>query len=244
MTTSFWAVVPAAGTGSRMQGELPKQYLPLLGITMLQRTLERLLDVPGLQGVVVVLAKDDSNWHELAVSRDERVRTALGGDSRAASVAAGIQIVRASVGDDCWVLVHDAARPLVSLSDIQRLTDAVVNSGATGGLLATRVQDTLKRADEYCTVQATVSRENLWRAQTPQLFRAGELGDALTRALSATSSDEKAADVEHMPITDEASAMEQAGHDPLLVEALDPNPKITRPVDVLLIEAYLQRGVA
>jgi 2-C-methyl-D-erythritol 4-phosphate cytidylyltransferase len=227
-----------------MQGELPKQYLPLLGITMLQRTLERLLDVPGLQGVVVVLAKDDSNWHELAVSRDERVRTALGGDSRAASVAAGIQIVRASVGDDCWVLVHDAARPLVSLSDIQRLTDAVVNSGATGGLLATRVQDTLKRADEYCTVQATVSRENLWRAQTPQLFRAGELGDALTRALSATSSDEKATDVEHMPITDEASAMEQAGHDPLLVEALDPNPKITRPVDVLLIEAYLQRGVA
>ncbi|MEE9319947.1 MAG: 2-C-methyl-D-erythritol 4-phosphate cytidylyltransferase [Granulosicoccus sp.] len=243
MTTHIWAVVPAAGMGSRMQGELPKQYLPLLGITMLQRTLEKLLDVPGLQGVVVVLAKDDPNWQALAVSRDERIRTALGGDSRAASVAAGIQMVKASVGDDCWVLVHDAARPLVSLADIQRLTDAVINSGAIGGLLATRVQDTLKRSDEYCTVQATVPRENLWRAQTPQLFRAGELGDALARALSGSSRDEGEGSGEHLLITDEASAMEQAGYDPLLVEALDPNPKITRPVDVQLIEAYLQRGV-
>jgi 2-C-methyl-D-erythritol 4-phosphate cytidylyltransferase len=126
---------------------------------------------------------------------------------------------------DSWVLVHDAARPLVALSDIQRLTSTIYNTGAVGGLLATPVQDTLKKADDYCCVEQTVNRQQLWQAQTPQLFRAGPLLSALESAGEA--------------VTDEASAMEHAGHDPQLVEALQPNFKITRPVDMRLAELLL-----
>lgn len=237
----YWAVVPAAGSGQRMNGgrvsgerldnSQAKQYLHLHGITMLQRTLERLLDVPDLLGIVVVLAEGDDQWPELSVGRDERVHTTLGGLCRADSVAAGLAEVRRQAGDEVWVLVHDAARPLVSLKDIQRLIDAVTNSGASGGLLAAPVQDTVKRANEHCLVEATVPRIGLWLAQTPQLFKAGELSDAIAAAPSPDA------------ITDEASAMELQGHEPLLVEALDFNPKITRPMDLHLVEAFLQGGV-
>ena len=229
----YWAVVPAAGSGQRMSSYAAqaKQYLNLHGITMLQRTLERLLDVPDLLGIVVVLAEGDELWPTLSVSRDERIHTTIGGACRADSVAAGLVEVRARAGDDAWVLVHDAARPVVSLKDIQRLLDAVINSGAVGGLLAAPVQDTVKQADEHCLVETTVPRTGLWLAQTPQLFKAGELAEALSAAPSRDA------------ITDESSAMELQGHDPLLVEALDFNPKITRPMDLSLVEAFLQSGV-
>lgn len=228
--------MPAAGYGERMGGVTPKQYLNLAGESMLQRTLSRLLGVPDLQGIVVALAPDDKHWPLVPASKDPLVHAAPGGRTRADSVVSGLQYVLSKAPGTTWVMVHDAARPLVSLSDIQRLYSAVYNSGAVGGILATAVQDTLKKADEYHCIEQTISRQNLWQAQTPQLFRAGELLGALTQAKSAP--EERMTN--QMPITDEASAMERLGHEPLLVEALEPNFKITRPRDLLVAAAIIE----
>jgi len=147
------------------------------------------------------------------------------------------------MGGETWVLVHDAARPLIHLSDIQRLTDAVYNSGAIGGILGTPVQDTLKQADEYYCVEKTIDRQTLWQAQTPQLFQAGSLFDAMSAAMDNEASDDSA-EFAKTRITDEASAMELAGEQPLLVEALQPNFKITRPVDLFIADAILRSEVS
>ena len=230
LDTPVWAVVPAAGTGQRLGGELAKQYRQLDGISMLKRTLNGMLNVPGVVGVVAVLSADDKHWHHSGAIDDARLHTTTGGTSRAESVLAGLELVLQHAHAQTWVMVHDAARPLVAGSDIQRLVNAVYNTGSIGGLLANPVQDTLKRADEYAAVISTVERLHLWQAQTPQLFRAGEIHGALSHALSSDTAS----------ITDEASAMELAGHQPLLVEALQPNFKITRPVDWQLATALLQ----
>jgi len=229
----LWAVVPAAGSGTRMARghappERPKQYLSLGGRTLIERALETLLAVPGLAGVVVALAADDDRWEALDVAADPRVHRASGATTRAGSVAAALERLAELAPGGTRVLVHDAARPLVSRADIVRLVDCIDNGGATGGLLAVPVHDTLKRAGEDCRIEATVPRERLWRAQTPQLFRLGELRDALASAAR-----------DGLEITDEASAMELAGHEPQLVEALDPNPKITRASDLGIAEALL-----
>lgn len=230
LDTPVWIVVPAAGSGQRLGGARAKQYQLLDGITMLERTINQMLVIPGVEAVVVVLAEDDKHWQQLHCATDPRVRSVTGGDTRAGSVLAGIDEVLQHAKADTWVMVHDAARPLVASSDIQRLVNAVYNSGAIGGLLATPVHDTLKRADNYAGVVQTVERADLWQAQTPQLFRVGTLHDALERAMNQ----------DDCIVTDEASAMEQAGHQPLLVEALQPNFKITRPVDLHLASALLR----
>jgi len=236
-------VVPAAGVGERMGGETPKQYLPLGSASVLQQTLQQLLKVPDVEGVVVVLSAEDTHWSSVAASEDARIHTTVGGSARADSVLAGLQYVLDKSGVDTWVLVHDAARPLIHLSDIQRLTDAVYNSGAIGGILGTPVQDTLKQADEYYCVEKTIDRQTLWQAQTPQLFQAGSLFDAMSAAMDNEASDDSA-EFAKTRITDEASAMELAGEQPLLVEALQPNFKITRPVDLFIADAILRSEVS
>ena len=230
LDTPVWVVIPAAGCGQRLGSGLAKQYRLLDGASMLERTLNGMLSIPGVAGVVVVLGSDDTHWQALGLSDDARVHTTTGGNTRAESVLAGINFVLQQAEGHTWVMVHDAARPLVAHSDIQRLVNAVYNTGSIGGLLATPVHDTLKKADEYAGVIATVERRGLWQAQTPQLFRAAELQDALSRGLTTDAES----------ITDEASAMELAGHQPLLVEALQPNFKITRPVDWQLATVLLQ----
>ncbi len=232
MKEPLWIVVPAAGRGERMGSDVPKQYVMLGDQCMLQHTLSRLLPVPDIDGIVVTLSEDDQHWSMVASGADERVHATPGGKTRADSVVAGLQYVLGQAPESTWVLVHDAARPLVSLSDIKRLTDTVYNSGAVGGILATPVQDTLKRADSYCCIEQTVSRKQLWQAQTPQMFRAGELLEALQSAASAESSGHG--------ITDESSAMESLGHEPQLVEALQPNLKVTRPADLLIASLLLK----
>ena len=229
LDTPLWFVVPAAGSGQRMGGELAKQYQVLDGVTMLERTIRKLLSVPCVAGVVCVIAKDDPHWEALKLEENSRVHVTVGGDSRAESVLAGIECVLAHAPSDTWTMVHDAARPLVALDDIRRLVNAVYNSGAIGGLLATPVHDTLKKSDDYATVVQTLERRDLWQAQTPQLFRSGQLHYALNAAMKTNPE----------AITDEASAMEFDGHQPLLVEALQPNFKITRPVDWQLASALL-----
>lgn len=245
MNEQRWIVVPAAGIGERMGGQTPKQYMALGRSSVLQKTLSQLLQVPNVEGIVVVLSADDSMWPGVNAGNDPRVHTTIGGRSRAESVFAGLTFVLDQCKPDTWVFVHDAARPLIQLSDVQRLSDAVYNSGAIGGILATPVQDTLKLASEYYGIERTVNRDELWQAQTPQLFRVGELANALNKAIEEDKSTAEASgqqvsnDNQPAPLTDEASAMERQGHEPLLVEALQPNFKITRPVDLIIANALL-----
>lgn len=225
----IWGVIPAAGYGLRMMSEVPKQYLALQGESMLQRSIRTLVNNPTVDGVVVVLASDDSGFNELPKDIQSQVVTATGGDTRSDSVAAGVKALIEHAGTDSWALVHDAARPLLSSRDLVNLITLVTQSDAGGGLLATPVSDTLKRANyENDRVSATVSRADLWQAQTPQMFKAGELLSAIDKAQQ-----------EDVAVTDEASAMEHAGMNPLMVAAMDPNFKVTRTADLQLAAAWL-----
>jgi 2-C-methyl-D-erythritol 4-phosphate cytidylyltransferase len=222
-----WVVVPAAGTGSRFGGDLPKQYQSLAGEAMIVRTLRRLLAHPGIEAAMLALAADDTHWVKLAPRFDKPVKTCIGGAKRADSVLAALRELPDSVSDTEPVLVHDAARPCVHVSDLDRVIRAA-QSDAVGALLALPLRDTLKRADANARVAATEPRGGLWRAQTPQVFRRGGLTDALERALAAG-----------IEITDEAMAMERIGLQPLLVEGSEDNIKITVAADLALAERIL-----
>jgi 2-C-methyl-D-erythritol 4-phosphate cytidylyltransferase len=225
MTERYHAVVPAAGGGTRLGAAMPKQYLDLGGDCMLHRTLDALLAEPRIDGIVVVVAPDDLR-RPPAGRFCARVRFApVGGATRADSVAAGLEVLQA--GDDDWVLVHDAARPGLPAGVLARLIDAV-GDDPVGGLLALPVADTLKRCGEDGRVVATVDRDRLWAAQTPQMFRAGLLRRALVCPREG--------------ITDEASAVELLGLCPLLVRGDPANLKVTLAEDMRLAEAVQAAG--
>lgn len=218
---SFWVVIPAAGVGSRMRADRPKQYLPLNGRCLIEHTLDCFLDQPGLSGLVVCLSPDDEWWPELACACDPRITRADGGRERADSVLNGLQALTAlGAGEQDWVLVHDAARPNLAQSDLQTLL-ATLQHDPVGGLLAVPVRDTLKQAGPDGRVSSTPDRSLFWQAYTPQMFRLGALRTALSDALAAG-----------VAITDEASAMEWAGQAPRLVEGRADNIKVTRPEDL------------
>ncbi|HSN01260.1 MAG TPA: 2-C-methyl-D-erythritol 4-phosphate cytidylyltransferase [Rudaea sp.] len=227
-TDALWCVVPAAGRGARVGGDIPKQYLPIAGKPMLLHTLERLAAHPRIAGLMVVLEAGDARWPKWLTFDDKPVSTTIGGAARADSVLAGLRALRGKVEDSQFVLVHDAARPCVRASDISRLVGLGHDAG--GALLAAPVRDTLKRADAQGRVTATEPRESRWRAQTPQMFRYGELMQALEAAHAAG-----------VAITDEAMAMERAGYKPLLVEGSEDNIKVTTSADFALAEFLLAR---
>jgi 2-C-methyl-D-erythritol 4-phosphate cytidylyltransferase len=223
----FWAVIPAAGIGSRMRADRPKQYLQLGGRTLLEHTLQCFLDHPRLRRLVVCLAPGDSYWETLPCAADPRIVRAAGGDERADSVLRGLRCLQglgAAAAD--WVLVHDAARPNLARQDLDGLLRAL-RTDPVGGLLAVPARDTLKRVGEDGRVAETIDRARVWQAYTPQMFRLGALQQALLDACSAGAA-----------VTDEASAMEWAGHAPRLVEGRADNLKVTRPEDLL----WLQRA--
>lgn len=228
--TGLWCVVPAAGRGRRFGGDVPKQYLELAGKPLLLQTLERLAAHPRIAGLMLVIAADDASWaHGLIEVLGKPLLRTVGGAERADSVLAGLRALPASVATGDAVLVHDAARPCVRAADISRLIDEAVPAG--GGLLAAPLRDTLKRADAQGRVAATEPRESRWRALTPQLFPRGALEAALADATAAG-----------VAITDEAMAMERAGHAPLLVEGSEDNIKVTTPADLALAE-FVLRGL-
>lgn len=227
-TDALWCVVPAAGRGARVGMDIPKQYLAVAGKPMLLHTLERLAAHPRVAGLMVALAADDANWPKLHELGGKPVLTTIGGSERADSVLAGLRALRGEMEDSGFVLVHDAARPCVRADDISRLVEQGMPAG--GALLAAPVRDTLKRADAHRRVAATEPREARWRALTPQLFRYGELVAALESARAAGEG-----------VTDEAMAMERAGHKPLLVEGSENNIKVTTPADIALAEFLLAR---
>jgi len=218
-----------------MASELPKQYLPLAGRPVLAHTLERLAALP-LAGMVVVLKPEDVWFEPLVLGGGLSLPMPLlrtpGGAERAASVWCGLAALAAQAQPHDWVLVHDAARPLIRERELRRLVQAL-DGHPLGGLLAIPVRDTLKRADAHDAVVGTVERARAWQAQTPQMFRYGPLCEGLRLALEQGAA-----------ITDESSALErfdhQDGHRPLLVEGRWDNLKITHPDDLAIAEALLR----
>lgn len=227
--SGHWCVVPAAGRGRRFGGDVPKQYLRIGEKPLLLHTLERLAAHPRIAGLMLVVAAGDASWAQgLVEVLGKPLLRATGGAERADSVLAGLRALPASIAEDDAVLVHDAARPCVRATDITRLLDEAVPAG--GGLLAAPLRDTLKRAGGDGRVAATEAREARWRALTPQVFPRGALEAALAAAAAAG-----------IAITDEAMAMECAGHAPLLVEGSEDNIKVTTPADLALAEFLLAR---
>lgn len=230
-TYKYWAVVPAAGVGKRMGVAIPKQYLQLHGRTVIEHTLSRLCRHPRIDAVIVSLGAEDEHWPELPLLRQEqqKIITTTGGAERCHSVYNGLLKLGDRARDDDWVLVHDAARPCLHHADIDRLISALADH-PVGGLLGVPVADTMKRTNSAGEVVDTVSRDNLWRAMTPQMFRYGLLKQALADAVNSG-----------VLVTDEAAAIERAGHTPRMVECRADNIKITRPEDLTLAEMYLAR---
>lgn len=225
----FWALIPAAGIGSRMRADRPKQYLQLAGKSILEHTLACFLDHPQLLAVVVSLAVDDPYWPGLECAQDPRIHRADGGAERSDSVLGGLlRLSELGAQAHDWVLVHDAARPNLARSDLDLLLAELAHD-PVGGLLAVPARDTLKRAGADGRVQNTVDRSTIWQAFTPQMFRLGELQRALADALLAG-----------VAITDEASAMEWAGQSPRLIEGRSDNLKVTRPEDLLSLNRLWQ----
>ena len=222
-----FAIVPAAGSGSRFGAGKPKQYLSLLGRPLIFHTLAALVGCPDIDRVWVVLAPDDPwwpqhDWSELG-AKLETVR--CGGNTRAESVRNGLQAAAMVAVEDDWVLVHDAARPCLSASMLATLFEELADD-PVGGILAVPVADTLKRADAHQRVAATEPRDGLWQAQTPQMFRYGRLREALEICQS---------------VTDEAGAIEALGLQPKLVRCDTTNLKVTFPADMTLA-AMILRG--
>ena len=207
------------------QPGVAKQYLPLAEKTVLEWALSPILSRADCAGVVVALAADDQEWARLAVAKDPRVRAVIGGTERAQSVQAALKALQAESSD--WVLVHDAARPCLGVNELDALIQDL-REDAVGGLLATPMVDTLKRADGDGRVAATVSRDSLWRALTPQMFRY----EILCRALEAAGKDGRI-------VTDEAQAIELLGMRPRLVAGSIDNIKVTLPDDLRRAERIL-----
>ncbi len=226
---SLWAVVPAAGRGSRFGGPVPKQYLAAAGRPLMAYALEALAAHPAVAGIMVALSADDPDWPGWSEVGGKPLLTCVGGDSRAASVLAALLALPESVRADDFVLVHDAARPNLAPADLDRLLETG-RADPVGAILAAPVRDTLKRAGDDGGIDATEPRERLWRALTPQLFRRHQL----VRGLQAASE----AGVE---VTDEAMAMERLGLRPLLVEGAEDNFKVTTPADLARFEFELSR---
>jgi len=238
----YWVVIPAAGSGSRMQADRPKQYLTLGELTILEHTLMRLGQHPAIADIVLAIAADDERWNvsartELSSRIGVSVDTVIGGAERHISVLNALealysgQLFSHSVKADSndWVLIHDAARPCITLADITHLINSVADD-PVGGLLGIPVADTMKRVNAEGLVEETVCRDGLWRALTPQMFRLGMLRQALLDA---------AAQGRH--VTDDASAIELAGYRPRMVSGNEQNIKVTRPQDLDLAAAYLRQ---
>jgi 2-C-methyl-D-erythritol 4-phosphate cytidylyltransferase/2-C-methyl-D-erythritol 2,4-cyclodiphosphate synthase len=223
MTGRVWAVVPAAGRGERFansaQSTLPKQYTPLFGSSILEWTLRALLGDARVHAVVVVVAPDDPHWPGIAARLNSpRLMSTIGGRQRQDSVMNGLGFLQAHAADDDWVLVHDAARPCLSLKDLGALLDALSRDCA-GAVLAAPIVDTMKRDDQGQV--ATIDRQGLWRALTPQAFRLAPLRQGLIDAAAKGEI-----------VTDEAQAMERQGVNAKLVTGSPFNIKVTRVEDL------------
>lgn len=229
--TQCWAVIPATGVGSRMGADRPKQYLTLANKTVLEHTLDNLSSYHAVDGIMLILNKADEFWPQLKYHPTKPLLTCFGGEQRHHSVFNGLSSLINHVSADCVVMIHDAVRPFVMHRDLDQLLLAA-QSCEDGALLATPVADTLKMANKDLTVLNTQSRDNLWRALTPQSFDLMKIYQALNSVI-----------LKQQLVTDDASAMELCGYHPKLVRGDDRNIKITHPEDLRLAEVFLSTQI-
>lgn len=228
-----WVLIPAAGIGKRMQSDIPKQYLRIHNKTILEHTIDCFISHPDVAGIVLALASDDPYWKSIKIPTTNStvpVYTVEGGSERSDSVMQALEYLSVveKLDADSWVMVHDAARPCLSKGDIQNLLDSRENQ-IDGAILATPVRDTMKRSNKgEVTISHTESRDGLWHALTPQMFRSGRLREALQKCHDTG-----------VEVTDDASAMEEMGFSVTLVEGDSSNIKITRPADIQLATLLL-----
>ncbi|HDL5698779.1 TPA: 2-C-methyl-D-erythritol 4-phosphate cytidylyltransferase [Mannheimia haemolytica] len=225
MKRKIIAVIPASGVGSRMQAEKPKQYLQLKGKTILEHTVSIFLEHPHVEKVIVAVARKDPFYSTLELLKSPKIQLVFGGETRADSVLNALQEINT---ENAWALVHDAARPCLKRSDLDKLLQI---NDPQGGILAIPAVDTMKRANGT-KIAHTEDRSTLWHALTPQFFPAQALKQALSSAFA-----------NKLQVTDEASAMELAGYQPQLVSGRSDNIKITRPEDLSLAEFYLTHNL-
>jgi 2-C-methyl-D-erythritol 4-phosphate cytidylyltransferase len=224
----FWAVIPAAGSGVRMGSSIPKQYLSLFGRTVIEHVLEVFLAEPRIAGISVAVADSDPYWSRYVRPHSKMVTTVAGGEERVHSVRNALSSLSDELQADDWVLVHDAVRACLHKTDLGHLM-TTLERDPVGGILASPLVDTLKQVDELGYITGTPSRQGVWRALTPQMFRYGLLCSALDTALGAGE----------LP-TDEAAAVERIRPGEVrVVEGRSDNLKITRPDDIAIAEAIL-----
>lgn len=225
----FHIIIPAAGVGNRMATAIPKQYLPLCGKPMISHSIQTFFSSQRIASINLALSPEDYFWRSLTLDANSRLHLHYsGGETRAQTVLNTLDAMRPQVSDDDWILVHDAARPGLTLALLNQLLDAL-EEDAVGGLLALPLADTLKQSNADSRVQHTIPREGLWQAQTPQMFRYALLKDALEQ-FNGTP-------------TDEAQAVEALGLQPKLVVGSLLNMKVTYPQDVALMEVLMQKEI-
>lgn len=218
------AIVPAAGVGSRMHSAVAKQYLTINDECIITLTLKKLLQCESIVKIVVALNKNDQYFSSLEISQHPKITTVVGGETRALSVLRGLQAIQSQQFN--WALVHDAARPCVSVTDINALITQCISTNK-GAILATPVCDTMKRTNGQLIVN-TEARDNLWHALTPQMFATQTLLNSLSEGIT-----------NNLDITDEASAVEFSGGECFVVPSSSHNIKITQPQDLPLAKLIL-----
>lgn len=230
LTSRVFAVVPAAGVGSRMQADRPKQYLKLHDQTIMEHTLNQLLSFPPIENIILPISNGDEYWPDISLNGHPKIMSCEGGAERFESVLNGLnKLLESGAQKSDWVMVHDVARPCIQHHDLQKLLDSTSEQGS---ILGAQVRDTMKRTNEKGEIINTVERENLWHALTPQLAPIGVLKDAIESAIK-----------DGVNITDEASALEHVGLTPKMVAGAPSNIKVTRPEDLSLAEMYLSNQV-
>ncbi len=221
----FHVIIPAAGSGSRMGAETPKQYLSLHGKRLIQYVIKVFDQSTKINSIHIILNSEDGHWHTANIGLSNKIHVHnCGGETRAATVLNGLNAMREQVQDNDWILVHDAARPGLSHLLLSQLLNTLEDD-EVGGLLAMPLADTLKRSDQHQRVAETIPRNDLWQAQTPQMFRYATLIKALE-------------EFEGTP-TDEAEAIEALGLKPKLVTGELRNLKVTYPQDLAVLSALL-----
>ncbi len=225
---NFHLIIPAAGVGNRMATAIPKQYLQVAGKPMISHSVQTFFACPRISNIILGLSPDDHFWRTLPLDPNSKLKLSYtGGDTRAQTVLNTMLAFSDTIAEDDWVLVHDAARPGLSLSLLNTFLDTLQDD-AVGGLLALPLADTLKQSNQETRSVKTISREALWQAQTPQMFRYQTLKNALSQ-------------FEGSP-TDEAQAIEALGLQPKLVVGTLCNMKVTYPQDIAVVEALMKQG--
>ncbi|GJM05623.1 MAG: 2-C-methyl-D-erythritol 4-phosphate cytidylyltransferase [marine bacterium B5-7] len=227
----YWVVIPAAGVGARVGADKPKQYISINNKTIIEYTIDCFIHREEIEKIVVAISKEDEYWPTLSISNHDKIMTAPGGEERYQSVLNSLQILSGKAENSDWVMVHDAARPCLNQSAIDRLI-IELRTHDVGGILAMPCRDTMKRANDVGEIAQTVERESLWHAQTPQMFKYGKLLSAIEDALK-----------NRVVVTDESMAIERMGFKPMLVSGHQENIKLTHKDDLETLKIYLDRVI-